>query len=177
MRNNIAIIAAMIILLLVNWSILGKEQHLKEGRIVFLQLAPVDPRSLMQGDYMRLRFALAREVYNLLPKETTKKTWRRNSAKSVDGHVVVKLDEKNIAELSRLEDDKALASNEVLLHYRVRGGRLKFATNAFFFQEGSAKIYQKARYGKFRVDTKGELLLTSMYDEKLQKIEPSKKNK
>lgn len=174
MRNNIAIIAALIILLLINWSILNKEQHLKEGAIVFLQLAPVDPRSLMQGDYMRLRFAIAGEVYNLLPKKKITKAWRRNDIKSTDGRVVVKLDEKNIASLSRLEDDKILANNELLLRYRVREGRLKFATNAFFFQEGSAKIYQKARYGKFRVDTKGELLLTSMYDEKLQKLDPSK---
>src|SRR5690606_6091689 len=29
------------------------------GQVVVLSLAPVDPRSLMQGDYMALRFAVA----------------------------------------------------------------------------------------------------------------------
>jgi len=178
MRNNIAVIAGIIVLLLVNWSIFGKEQHLKEGRIVYLKLAPVDPRSLMQGDYMRLRFAMANEVYKRLPKTGNKPDWRRNNVNASDGRIVVTIDEKNIASLNRLEDDKALTTNELLLRYRVRKGRVKFATNAFFFQEGHAKAYQKARYGRFRVDEKGELLLTSMYDDKLKKLEPvEEKNK
>ncbi|XOT97907.1 GDYXXLXY domain-containing protein, partial [Alcaligenes pakistanensis] len=29
------------------------------GQTVLLELAPVDPRSLMQGDYMSLNFALS----------------------------------------------------------------------------------------------------------------------
>ncbi|MBS0976300.1 GDYXXLXY domain-containing protein, partial [Serratia rubidaea] len=46
-------------LLLVNLSIYQKEQQLRQGRVAILQLAPVDPRSLMQGDYMALDYALA----------------------------------------------------------------------------------------------------------------------
>lgn len=175
MRNNIAVIAGIIILLLVNWSIAGKEKQLKEGRVVFLKLAPVDPRSLMQGDYMRLRFALANEVYRQLPKTEGKNKWRRNNVKARDGKVIVTLDEKNIASFNRLEDDKNLASNEVRLRYRVRNGRVKFATNAFFFEEGQASAYRKARYGKFRVAKNGELLLTSMYDDALKKLLANKK--
>ena len=36
-------------------------------------------------------------------------------------------------------------------------------------------MYQNARYGQFRVDEKGELLLTSMHDDKLKKLEPVEK--
>ena len=173
MRNKIAVIAGIVVLLLVNWSISGKEHHLKEGKIVYLQLAPVDPRSLMQGDYMSLRFAVADAVYNALPKDESKYRWRRNVA-AKDGRVVISLDGFSAASFKRLEDDKALAENEILLRYRVRDGAVKFATNAFFFQEGHAKIYQNARYGQFRVDEKGELLLTSMHDDKFKKLEPDK---
>jgi len=35
--------------------------HQARRQVVYLELAPVDPRSLIQGDYMALRFALARE--------------------------------------------------------------------------------------------------------------------
>ena len=175
MRSNIAVIAGIIILLLVNWSIAGKEKHLKEGKVVFLKLAPVDPRSLMQGDYMRLRFALANEVYRELPKKDIRRSWRRDNLKANDGKVVVRLDEKNIAKFSHLENEAAQTDNELLLRYRVRNGQVKFATNAFFFEEGQASAYQKARYGKFRVDKSGELLLTSMYDENLNKLEAIKK--
>lgn len=172
MRNKIAVISGIIVLLLVNWSIYGKERHLKEGKIVYLQLAPVDPRSLMQGDYMILRFALENEVYKQLPTKNGKHGWRRNNIIARDGRIVVSLDKNAVASFKRLDDLTPLAENEILMRYRVRNNTLKFATNAFFFQEGHAKVYQNARYGRFRVDANGELLLTSMYDNKLKKLEP-----
>src|SRR5690606_19512775 len=39
-------------------AVLGFERTLRDGQLVLLELAPVDPRSLMQGDYMALRFAV-----------------------------------------------------------------------------------------------------------------------
>ena len=39
-----------------NVGIWQKEQLIAHGQPVFVELAPVDPRSLMQGDYMRLEF-------------------------------------------------------------------------------------------------------------------------
>lgn len=171
MRNKIAVISGIIVLLLVNWSIAGKEQHLKEGKVVYLQLAPVDPRSLMQGDYMRLRFAISNTVYRQLPKQKGRYRWRHN-LDARDGYVVVRLDEKAIASYVRIDKGEPLQPGELKMRYRVRDRAVKFATNAFFFQEGTAHVYQRARYGKFRVDNKGELLLTSMHDDKLKKLEP-----
>ena len=60
----IVVAALVLILVLINWQIWSKERHLAEGEVVFLELAPVDPRSLMQGDYMALRFALANRVWS-----------------------------------------------------------------------------------------------------------------
>lgn len=174
MRNKVAVIAGIIVLFLVNWFISGKERHLKEGKIVYLQLAPVDPRSLMQGDYMRLRFAMANDVYTILPKKDGSHNWRRNNVTATDGRIIVSLDENSVASFNRLEDENPLASNEIFLRYRVRENAIKFASNAFFFQEGHARVYQNARYGQFRVDEKGELLLTSMYDKELKKLTPDK---
>jgi uncharacterized membrane-anchored protein len=63
-----------------------------------------------------------------------------------------------------------LSEGEVLLDYRVRDGAVKFATNAFFFQEGHAKTYESAKYGEFRVDDESELLLVAMRDIELNKL-------
>lgn len=174
MLRKIALVFLVIILALVNWSIAGKEKHLAEGKIVYLDLAPVDPRSLMQGDYMALRFRLADEVYKALPKTEDRKQWRHNVAAS-DGYVVASLDERNICTFKSLYNDQALSKDEILMRYRVRNGAVKFATNAYFFQEGHGKYYQPARYGQFRVDDKGELLLVMMYDKDLNKLESNKK--
>lgn len=172
MRGKIAILSMLLILGAINWSIFGKEKHLSEGAIVYLQLAPVDPRSLMQGDYMALRFGIGGQVYSALPKSEESSRWRRNAA-GPDGFVVVALDEKNIATYQRIHNDQQpLSVNEMLLKFRVRNGAVKFATNAFFFQEGHAKLYQPARYGQFRVDDSGDLLLAAMYDKDLNMLEP-----
>lgn len=169
MRNIIALISLLVVLGIVNWSIAGKEKHLAEGRIVYLDLAPVDPRSLMQGDYMALRFRIATEVYRDLPKTKEHKRWRHNVA-ATDGYVVVSLDERHIASFKYIYKDQTLSKNEILMRYRIRNGAVKFATNAFFFQEGTGKYYRLARYGQFRVDDSGELLLVAMYDKGLNKM-------
>jgi hypothetical protein len=67
-----------------------------------------------------------------------------------------------VASFVRLDDGTPLAADELRVRYRIRDGRPKFATNAFFFQEGDAELYDAARYGEFRVDDDGELLLTGL---------------
>lgn len=171
MDRKIAVATLIIILALVNWAIVGKERHLARGRVVYLELAPVDPRSLMQGDYMALHFRLSDKVYQALPKAEKRKRWRHDVDAS-DGYVVVRLDEQNIARFKRIHDDTPLSYDEMLLQYRVRNGAVKFATNAFFFQEGHGEIYEPARYGQFRVNDKGEVLLVDMYDTHLNKLQP-----
>jgi len=172
MNRIIAVIAMIVVLGLVNWSIAGKEKHLAEGKVVYLELAPVDPRSLMQGDYMALRFQIGNQVYNALPKSNDRKFWN-NRADAGDGFAIVTLDERKVATFKEIYSDQALQANELLLRYRVRNGTVKFATNAFFFQEGHADVYNTARFGQFRVDSKGELLLAAMYDKELNKLEPA----
>lgn len=169
MSKIIALISLVIILGLVNWSILEKEKHLAQGDIVYLELAPVDPRSLMQGDYMALNFCVAQQVYEALPKSDIYRGWNRN-ADAGDGFVVVKLDKQRRAQFVRIHDGKPLAEDELKLPYRVRNGAVKFATNAFFFQEGHAQIYEAAHYGQFRINKRGDLLLASMYDKDLKPL-------
>jgi len=171
MHKKIAVGSLFIILAFVNWSIAKKEKHRAEGKEVFLKLAPVDPRSLMQGDYMALRFKLADEVYRALPKTEDPSRWRHDVEAS-DGFVVTALDDRNIGRFKGVYEDQILADNEILLRFRVRNGTVQFATNAFYFQEGHADIYEAAEYGQFRVDDQGELLLVAMYDKGLKKINP-----
>lgn len=170
MSRTIALVAALGALLLVNWSIWEKEKHLAEGELVYLRLAPVDPRSLMQGDYMALRFELGNNIRSALPRPNN------NSGgflQSSQGQVVVTLDQNRVATFKRLRSGNSpLASNELALAYRVRDNQVKFATNAFFFQEGRAALFESARYGQFRVNDEGEPLLVAMYDADLQQLGP-----
>jgi hypothetical protein len=57
---TLALASAVLTLLVANFAIWQKEQIIAQGKPVFVRLAPVDPRSLMQGDYMALDFAMPR---------------------------------------------------------------------------------------------------------------------
>jgi uncharacterized membrane-anchored protein len=163
MRKAVVLISALLILAGVNASIYGKEQLLTNGKVVLLELAPVDPRSLMQGDYMALRFKVANEAFG------TRIGGRQMPS---DGRTVLLLDERNVATFKRLDNGTPLSVNEVVIRYRIRGDQPKFATNAFFFQEGHAKEYATARFGEFRVADNGECILTGLRDENLKQLGP-----
>lgn len=168
-RKIIALAMLFVMLGLVNWSIFNKEQHLAHGQSIFLALAPVDPRSLIQGDYMALDFQIAREIHSAVPNLSTRTTVTKQKNNS-DGYVVVSLDDKNRATFSNIFSADSYAENERVLHYRIRDGQVKLATNAFFFQEGHADKYTAAKYGHFRVNTEGELLLVSMHNDALEDL-------
>jgi uncharacterized membrane-anchored protein len=161
-RNAVVLLWCVVVLVLVNRAIADKEQLLAEGRVVFLELAPVDPRSLMQGDYMALRFRIADGIEAL----------RTAADVPANGTIVALLDAGSIATFERLDNGQPLGANEVRLQYRVREGQVKFATNGFFFEEGSANFYEGARYGEFRVDDEGALLLTGMRGPNLERLGP-----
>ena len=156
MRKGVVILAGLIILAVANYSIYSRERLLTEGNVVLLQLAPIDPRSLMQGDYMALRFHVANEIRSRIAEEALR-----------DGYVVLTLDERRIGTFSRIDDGTPSAANEARMRYRMRDKQIKFATNAFFFQEGDAQLYNKARYGEFRVGGDGDSILTGMRDDQL----------
>ncbi|WP_067867546.1 GDYXXLXY domain-containing protein [Neptuniibacter marinus] len=152
-KKWISLATILIVLAAININIYQKESLIREGQSVLLELAPVDPRSLMQGDYMRLRYRMSQTIqYAIGDKE------------SVDGFAIVQLDQHSVAQFITLNPDAELSPQQHKLHYRIRDGVLKFATNAFFFQEGSAKIYEKAKYGEFKVSGNGEMLLVGLRD-------------
>ncbi|RUR33301.1 hypothetical protein ELY33_02785 [Vreelandella andesensis] len=170
-RNRWIVIAATaIVLAVVNWAIWQKEHHLAEGEIVYLELAPVDPRSLMQGDYMALSFALADRIRMQRAINRHQESVVNAMQTAANGSVVVRLDEASIAHFQRLDDGMPLGDDERRLRYRLRHGEVRFATDAFFFQEGHAERFEPAHYGQFRANEHGELLLVALHDASLNRL-------
>lgn len=122
----------------------------------------------MQGDYMALRFEMANQIASSLQADTNGPKTRQKP--NMDGYAVVALDEKNIGNFVRLHRGQELGAREILMRFRLRSDDIKFATNAFFFQEGHAERYEPAEYGLFRVAAGGELLLVSLHDEYLEDL-------
>ena len=169
MRKLWVMVIGVVILGLINYSISIREGLISDGHTVLLELAPVDPRSLMQGDYMALRFAVTADARKALRESQLTVD---SDQKAGDGYVILRLDEQGIGRFSRIDDLNALQAGEVRMLYRQRRNKIKFATNAFFFQEGKAALYEAAKFGEFKVADNGESILVEMLDQGLRKIGP-----
>jgi uncharacterized membrane-anchored protein len=159
MRTKIMIALAVLVLAALNYGIYEKEQIKKNGETLLLELAPVDPRSLMQGDYMRLRYAIGRKV----PVKELASHQKR-------GYMVIRQDENNVAQFARFHKGEDLTEGEKLLHFHKKYRSVRIVPDSFFFQEGHAKYYQNAKYGVFKFDDSGNRLLVGLADENRQTI-------
>ncbi len=167
--------AVALVLAAVNWSIAAKERIRNEGAVIFLELRPVDPRSLMQGDYMALRFALAEEIARGAPGLASAvphpgaDEFRRRTPLSGEGGFAwapIRLDARGVARLAAQVDPEA-----VRIRYRIRAGQPWLGTNAFFFSEGQAARFTPARFGEFRLDREtGEAVLVGLRDADLKPL-------
>lgn len=136
-----------------------KENILAHGQVIYLELQPVDPRSLIQGDYMNLRYSIANDI---AVNDYSKK-----------GLIVASLDGDSIARFARIHDpNRPLEGGEIFIQYYSRGTRAYIGPNAFFFQEGDAQYYDDANYGELRVSDDGESILVGLRGEGLEMLGP-----
>ena len=149
--RGLILLGALVVLGAVNYSIYAKEQIKSHGETLYLELAPVDPRSLMQGDYMALRFSVANSI---------------DVSRRADHTVALKLDEHRVGRVGITSD-----TGTVRMRYRLRGSEPWLGTNAYFFEEGSAQRYSSARYGEFRIDrSSGEAVLVGLCDGQFRRL-------
>ena len=152
-RNIVLAATVATVLLVINVEIAGKEQIVRDGTTVLLRIAPRDPRSLLQGDYMALRYTMVGAVASAAAK-----------LEMNDGIAVIELDHRNEASFVSLYKDQQLQDRQHLLRYRKRGDSVRLASDAYFFEEGSGQEYRAARFGEIRVNADGDAVLIGLLD-------------
>jgi uncharacterized membrane-anchored protein len=162
-RPLVIILNLIIVLVVFNRSVFQKEEILNRGKLLLLKLAPVDPRSLMQGDYMRLQYAISDDInYKNLPKR---------------GFIVLKINNNGVGEKVRIQAGKSLLNkDEYLIEYTLGGSAfnsssINIGAESYFFEEGQAERYAKAVYGGVRTDAEGNSVLVGLYNDSFKKIE------
>ncbi|WP_421319514.1 GDYXXLXY domain-containing protein [Aeromonas veronii] len=160
-RQLALLLSGLAILAGINATVWRYEHALSSGEVVLLRLAPVDPRSLMQGDYMRLNYEIAREL--------TSRDARTTQNKGSDT-LVIRLDAHQVATLVADGKPDRLASDERLLQVHQSERQWQIGPDAYFFEEGTGEQYEAARYGEFRLQADGKTLLVGLRDEAYQPI-------
>jgi uncharacterized membrane-anchored protein len=150
---------AVLVFGIVTWQIAVKERLRSDGQVVYLDLSPVDPRSMMQGDYLALRFLIADAI-------------EANVSDNPVRVAVLTLDQRRIGRFQRLDSSYPLSPGEARLRFRIRHDAAWIGTNGFFFQEGDQEFYRRARYGEFRVNEDGDAMLVALRDADLRRLGP-----
>ena len=154
-------LGTVLTLVLANFSIWQKETLIARGEKVFVELAPVDPRSLMQGDFMRLNYRVPTGMEPELRQLVTQQR----------PHVIAVRDARGVAQLLRVTwADAPLAAGEMRIELTPKDGRWILVSDAWFFREGDARRWEAAKYGEFRVAPDGKALLVGLADAQLQAI-------
>lgn len=153
----------VLILFVVNGLVVQKQSVLESGQTILLRLAPVDPRSLIQGDYMVLSY----DLYNQFSPEQLNNL-------PYSGKMVVKLDNNSVATFLRFHQNKEIGKNEQILSFHIKkdiySPRMKIGAESFFFQEGQADRYNSARYGELKVDANGNTVLIGLRGENFEPL-------
>lgn len=148
-------VGVLLTLAVANGGIWQKERLIAQGRPILVPLAPVDPRSLMQGDFMVLNLQVGRPDF-ARPGEAMADLLAEQP------RVILRLDERGVAVAQRADAGAALAADELRLQLVLKNGRWILVTDAFYFKEGEAERYAQARFGEFRVDEAGKALLVGL---------------
>ncbi len=158
-RSIVIITNIALVLLAIGLQVLGKEKLRNTGELFFFKLAPVDPRSLMQGDYMELRYKITR-------------TGRNKNIPS-RGYIIFTVDSNKVAHYIRHQKKhQPLHEGEKCIKYFYHKREISIGVESFFFQEGHANAFSKAEYGALKVDNKGEKILVGLFNDKFQEIKP-----
>lgn len=164
-RNLLILVNLIGIVFFFILAVQSKEKTLKEGTLVLLELAPVDPRSLMQGDYMRLNYAISNSNPISVFESETQEISKR-------GFVVLTLDSLGVGQRVRLQETfTPIEANELAIKYFKPDWRINIGAESYFFQEGQAEKFEAAKYGGLRVDEKGNSILIGLYDADRKQIE------
>ena len=158
-----ALVTLILTLGIAQFTIHQNEDVLENGESIVLKLAPKDPRSLMQGDYMELNYDLLQQVSEVLPNEGL-------ANRTI--YALLTLEQNHVATLCRVEFEKPAnfegCAQGIYLPLTLDSyWNLSLPTHQFFFPEGKASYYNQAQYGEYRFK-EGRALLLRLLDEDLK---------
>ena len=127
-----AIVAAQLVFLI---GFIGvREVALRTGTEVVLQTVPIDPRSLLQGDYAILDYEIAR-----LPD------WMDGFSAGRTVYVVLQ-EERDVWTSSTYTEERSRVAGEVFIKGRIdRVGHADFGIGTYFVPEGTGRIIEGAQ--------------------------------
>ncbi len=169
----VALCTVLLILIPLNYKVWQFENVLMTGKPVVLKIAPVDPRSIIQGDYMSLSYAILTDIRAQLNTSVNDQeaaiSGRKTRPKRV--YALVHQDEQGVATLCRVENrlptDFSNCVPDMYFPVNNVGWFPQLPSQEYFFAEGKGQHYAQAEYAEYRFKD-GILLLARLLDKDLK---------
>lgn len=138
-------------------TVVNNESNLKSAQEIIVKLAPRDPRSLLQGDYVVLNYDISRDAQKAIKNKKVNK-------------VKVVLSKQNeiyiFDSVYTPTQNISLKENQLFMNGKVKKwGLVYFGIENFFIEEGTGlEVERKAKYAKIKVTLKGDAFITELLE-------------
>ena len=157
MKKIFVVLNLLLLMIVFGYSVIKEEKNLKQ-KTFYIKTAPVDPRSLIQGDYMVLNYDIAESA-------------RMEIGNIRKGYIRIKINDLKIAEFIRIDEEYLPPSNnEISIQFQKNGSNIDIGVNSYLFQEGTGNKFQKAQYAEVIELKNGKLRLKNLLDKNFIKI-------
>lgn len=151
--------SVLVALVLAGRTVARLEGVYRNGQDFYLAMRPVDPRSLMQGDYMALAYEA--DAPGGLAADSAQPDDRRWAIFSLDARGLGKL-------VAYAGQAPTLEPGQVMLRVDDWGSRTLIEPRSYFFQEGQGETFADARYVVFRYRDPASPLLYGLANDALE---------
>ena len=155
MSNNVKkiliIVNVIILFVITGFSAMKEEGYKKSDNYFYLELTPVDPCSLLQGDYMTLNYDIMDKAQEIIYNNGIIYDSKDENNKFLNmrkGYIVVQLDENKVAKFVKLSKEKTDEKGLIYIAFKSDGFNVDINANSYLFQEGTGKKYEEACYSK-----------------------------
>lgn len=151
MKKILVVLNLLLLMIAFGYSVVKEERNLKQ-KTFYIKTAPVDPRSLIQGDYMILNYDITESA--------------RGEARNLrKGYIRVRLNNLKVAEFMEVSKEYFPSSdNELSIQFRQNDSTIDIGVNSYLFQEGTGNRFQRAQYAEVIELKSGKLRLKHLLD-------------
>ncbi|WP_372663693.1 GDYXXLXY domain-containing protein [Cohnella sp.] len=136
----------------------SSERLLMTGTSIKLEITPIDPRSMLQGDYVTLNYSIS-----TVPEAFEEELDSYRSLSKIK--VILSSDERGVHVFNRLyRSGETIGDNEIVVNGKTSGWRLiYYGIETFFVPEGTGlEVERNARFAYVRVSADGDAVLEKL---------------
>lgn len=158
-KTSLLILVILLQFAIIGYQAFSSEHLLQEGQDIKLELEPVDPRSILQGDYLVLRYEITE-----LPETLPASRWNKKIQivlREKDGVYEYSGHYKTSGKWNKAYEEKP---GDILLNGKAySSNEVSYGIESYFIEEGTGrKMEQNLHYANVRVSASGDAMIESV---------------